>query len=69
MLSWEVGRVKITRIVEMDLPVPAKVIPQATAADRRKSRRSCSISWRGGLRLDDDWYGDPGVKSLPAGPL
>jgi len=27
-----VGRVKITRIVEMDLPVPAMVIPQATAA-------------------------------------
>ena len=29
MLSWQVGRVKITRIVEMDLPVPAKVIRQA----------------------------------------
>jgi glyoxylase-like metal-dependent hydrolase (beta-lactamase superfamily II) len=36
MLSWQVGRVKITRIVEMDLPVPAKVIPQATAAELRK---------------------------------
>ena len=24
MLSWQVGRVKITRIVEMDLPVPAQ---------------------------------------------
>jgi glyoxylase-like metal-dependent hydrolase (beta-lactamase superfamily II) len=36
MLSWRVGRVKITRIVEMDLPVPTKVIPQATAAELRK---------------------------------
>lgn len=30
MLSWQVGRVKITRIVEMDLPVPASVIAEAT---------------------------------------
>jgi glyoxylase-like metal-dependent hydrolase (beta-lactamase superfamily II) len=37
MLSWQVGRVKITRIVEMDLPVPAKVIPQATPEALRKS--------------------------------
>ena len=37
MLSWQVGRVKITRIVEMDLPVPTMVIPQATAAELRKS--------------------------------
>jgi hypothetical protein len=37
MLSWQVGRVKITRIVEMDLPVPATVFPQATAAELRKS--------------------------------
>ncbi len=37
MLSWKVGRVKITRIVEMDLPVPATVMPQATAAELRKS--------------------------------
>jgi len=37
VLSWQVGRVKITRIVEMDLPVPAMVIPQATAAELRKS--------------------------------
>lgn len=37
MLSWQVGRVKITRVVEMDLPVPAKLIPQATAAELRKS--------------------------------
>lgn len=37
MLSWQVGRVKITRIVEMDLPVPAKAIPQATTAELRKS--------------------------------
>ncbi len=36
MLSWQVGRVKITRIVEMDLPVPVSVIPQATAAELRK---------------------------------
>jgi glyoxylase-like metal-dependent hydrolase (beta-lactamase superfamily II) len=37
MLSWQVGRVKITRIVEMDLPVPATIWPQATAAELRKS--------------------------------
>ena len=38
MLSWKVGRVKITRIVEMDLPVPATVMgPQATAGELRKS--------------------------------
>jgi len=37
MLSWQVGRVKIIRIVEMDLPVPARVIPQATPAELRKS--------------------------------
>ena len=38
MLIWQVGRVKITRIVEMDLPVPATaVIPQATPAVLRKS--------------------------------
>ena len=36
MLSWQVGRVKITRIVEMDLPVPATVIPQATPVELRK---------------------------------
>ena len=36
MLSWQVGRVTITRIVEMDLPVPAKAIPQATPAALRK---------------------------------
>jgi glyoxylase-like metal-dependent hydrolase (beta-lactamase superfamily II) len=36
MLSWQVGRVKITRIVAMDLPVPARVIPQATAVELRK---------------------------------
>jgi glyoxylase-like metal-dependent hydrolase (beta-lactamase superfamily II) len=29
--------VKITRVVEMDLPVPAKVIPQARPAELRKS--------------------------------
>jgi hypothetical protein len=32
MLSWKVGRVKITRIVEMDLSVPVSLIPQATSA-------------------------------------
>jgi hypothetical protein len=37
MLSWQVGPLKITRIVEMDLPVPAMVIPQAMAAELRKS--------------------------------
>jgi glyoxylase-like metal-dependent hydrolase (beta-lactamase superfamily II) len=36
MLSWQVGRVKITRIVEMDLPVPAQAIPQATPGELRK---------------------------------
>ena len=35
-LSWQVGRVKITRIVEMDLPVPAAAIAQATPAELRK---------------------------------
>ena len=37
MLNWQVGQVKITRIVEMDLPVPASAIPQATPAELRKS--------------------------------
>ena len=38
MLNWQVGRVKITRIVEMDLPIPAlMVIPQATPEELRKS--------------------------------
>ena len=37
MLSWQVGRVKITRIVEMDLPVPATAIPQATPEALRRS--------------------------------
>ena len=36
MLSWKVGRVKITRIVEMDLPVPARAMRQATTAALRK---------------------------------
>ena len=30
MLSWQVGRVKVTRIVEMDLPVPAEFMQGAT---------------------------------------
>jgi len=37
MLSWQVGRVTITRIVEMDLPVPMVVFPQATSAELRAS--------------------------------
>jgi len=37
MLSWQVGRVKITRIVEMDLPVPLIAMRQATAAELRQS--------------------------------
>jgi len=37
LLSWQVGRVKITRIVEMDLPVPLKHMPQATPAELHKS--------------------------------
>src|SRR5580658_3351201 len=40
MLSWQVGGVKITRVVEMGLPVRAGAeyfIPQATAAELRKS--------------------------------
>ena len=37
MLSWQVGRVKITRIVEMDLPVPAKFMPWATPEALRQS--------------------------------
>lgn len=35
MLSWQVGQVRITRIVEMDLPVPATVIEEATPAALR----------------------------------
>ena len=37
MLSWQVGRVKVTRIVEMDLPVPAMAFPLATDEELRKS--------------------------------
>jgi len=40
MLTWQVGRVKVTRVVEMSLPTPAGAayfIPQATAAELRKS--------------------------------
>ena len=37
MLSWQVGGVKITRIVEMDLPVPATLfLPEATPEELRK---------------------------------
>ena len=40
MLSWQVGRVKITSVEEMQLPIPAGAemfMPQATAAELRKS--------------------------------
>jgi hypothetical protein len=37
MLSWQVGRVKIIRIVEMDLAVPLMAMRQTTAAELRKS--------------------------------
>src|SRR5580704_5982967 len=37
MLSWQVGRVTITRIVEMDLPVPVMAMRQATPEALRKS--------------------------------
>ncbi len=36
MLSWQVGRVKITRIVEMDLPVPAQFMSGLTPEELRK---------------------------------
>src|SRR5882672_7525392 len=35
MLSWQVGRVKITRILEMDLPVPAEFMAGATPVELR----------------------------------
>nr|WP_299641848.1 MBL fold metallo-hydrolase [Devosia sp.] len=35
-MSWQVGRVQITRIVEMDLPVPAEFMAGATPAELRK---------------------------------
>ncbi|MGC8517656.1 MAG: MBL fold metallo-hydrolase [Steroidobacteraceae bacterium] len=38
MLSWQVGHAKITRIVEMDLPLPVMHMREATAAELRKSR-------------------------------
>lgn len=40
MLSWQVGQVKVTRVVEMQLPTPAGskyFIPQATAEALRRS--------------------------------
>ena len=40
MLSWKVGKVTVTRVVEMQLPVPAGAamfMPQATPAELRKS--------------------------------
>lgn len=37
MLIWQVGRAKIIRVVEMDLPVPVMCMRAATAAELRKS--------------------------------
>lgn len=37
MLSWQIGDVKITRIVELEMEVPAQVIPEATPEELRKS--------------------------------
>jgi glyoxylase-like metal-dependent hydrolase (beta-lactamase superfamily II) len=40
MLSWQVGRVKVTRVVEMELPVKAGAeffMPQATPPELRKT--------------------------------
>ena len=40
MLSWKIGQVKVTRVVEMALPVPAGAeffMPQATPEALRKS--------------------------------
>jgi hypothetical protein len=34
-LSWKVGRVRITRIVEMDLPAPTEFLQGATHAALR----------------------------------
>ncbi len=43
MLSWKVGAVKITRIVEMQIPVPAgpdnPLLPQATPETLRAIAR------------------------------
>lgn len=36
MLSWQVGRVKITRIVEMDLPVPVEFLKDFKPEELRK---------------------------------
>jgi glyoxylase-like metal-dependent hydrolase (beta-lactamase superfamily II) len=40
MLSWQIGQVKVTRVVEMELPVKAGAdffMPQATPAELRKT--------------------------------
>jgi len=40
MLSWQVGAVKVTRVVEMELPVKAGAdffMPQATPQELRKT--------------------------------
>jgi glyoxylase-like metal-dependent hydrolase (beta-lactamase superfamily II) len=37
MLSWNVGRVKITSVVELELPVPVAVFAEAGSTELRKS--------------------------------
>jgi hypothetical protein len=44
MLSWQVGRVKVTRIVEMDLPVPAQFMRGATLTSYARCRGSIRTS-------------------------
>jgi hypothetical protein len=46
MLSWQVGRVKITRIVEMDLPVPASQRRQPPQCFGGDEERLTSAMWR-----------------------
>lgn len=48
MLTWQVGRVKITRIVEMDLPVPVRYVPHIQAEELRK------LAWLYPNFVDDD---------------
>lgn len=51
MLSWQVGGVGISRIVEMDPALPARGIPRATSSELYKStsllhgtRHSCQMT-------------------------
>ena len=46
MLSWQVGQVKITRIVEMDLPVPAEYMRGATPEALRRQRPAARVHRR-----------------------